>query len=58
MDESVDIGDIPQLMVFIRYKGEVKYNEEFLFCSSLSTTTRVEDNFFKDQRNQLVTSVK
>jgi hypothetical protein len=53
-DESVDIGDNPQLMVFVRYKGEVNYLEEFLFCSSLSTITRGEDifqlvdNFFKE----------
>jgi hypothetical protein len=38
--ESFDTGDDPRLMVFIRYKREVNYHEEFLFCSSLSTTTR------------------
>jgi hypothetical protein len=53
-NESVDIGNNPQLMVFVRYKEEVNYHEEFLFCSSLSTTTRGEDifqladNFFKN----------
>jgi len=44
-DESVDISVSPQLMVFVRYKGEEDINEEFLFCNALSTTTTGEDIF-------------
>ncbi len=44
-DESVDIAGNPQLMVFVRYRGEDDIQEEFLFCNALSTTTTGEDIF-------------
>ncbi|KAK3892273.1 hypothetical protein Pcinc_003894 [Petrolisthes cinctipes] len=44
-DESVDIAGEPQLMVFVRYIGDDRILEEFLFCNALSTTTTGEDIF-------------
>lgn len=44
-DESVDIEGYPELMVYVRCNGYVKYYEEFLFCNLLETTTKGDDIF-------------
>ena len=45
IDESTDISDDAQLLVYVRYLGENTLEEEFLFCKALETTTRGEDMF-------------
>ena len=61
LDESTDVQNLSQLLVFIRFIGEGKIEEEFLFCRPLNWTTKgvdvmnsVED-FFKEM-NWLGTS--
>lgn len=44
--ESVDIVDIPQLIVYARYNNGNDIKEEFLFCPvQLQTTTKGKDIF-------------
>lgn len=45
IDESVDIEDFPQLLVYVRYRTPQNFNEEFLFCEKLSGTTTGADIF-------------
>jgi hypothetical protein len=45
LDESTDVGNDAQLMVFVRYEGSMDLEEEFLFCSPLETTTTGADVF-------------
>ena len=45
VDESLDIGDKPQLLGFIRYSDEKDISEQFLFCRPLETTTTGHDIF-------------
>ena len=53
MDETTDIGNDAQLMVFMRYLDRNDYMEQFLFCRPLAKNTRGEqifkkvDSFFK-----------
>jgi hypothetical protein len=54
LDETTDVSNLSQLVVFVRYvkDGVIKY---FLFCKPLTTTTKVADvkklvdDFFKDK---------
>ncbi|XP_076049459.1 zinc finger BED domain-containing protein 5-like [Oratosquilla oratoria] len=39
LDDSTDVGNNAQLMVFVRYEGSVDLEVEFLFCSPMGTTT-------------------
>ncbi|GLV20116.1 hypothetical protein CBL_21336, partial [Carabus blaptoides fortunei] len=54
LDESTDVDNYSQLMVYIRYVKEQSVIEEFLFCEPLDLTTRGVDvfnhvnNFFKN----------
>ena len=43
LDESTDVSSCSQLLVFVRYihSGDIK--DEFLFCSTLETTTKADD---------------
>ena len=43
IDESTDISSCAQLMVFTKYIYNDLFKEEFLFCSSLETTTKAAD---------------
>jgi len=43
LDESTDISSCAQLMVFAKYVCNDAYQEEFLFCSPLETTTKAAD---------------
>ena len=45
IDESTDVSDDAQLLVYVRYLGENTLEEEFLFCRALETITRGEDIF-------------
>ena len=43
LDESTDVANLSQLMVFARYINGKVIEEEFLFCKPLETTTKAED---------------
>lgn len=45
LDESTDIANMAQLLVFVRYVKDNRFKEEFLFCHPLSSTTTAEDIF-------------
>lgn len=45
LDESTDIANQAQLLVFIRYLHENNFEENFLFCKPLQTHVRGEDIF-------------
>ncbi|XP_077966629.1 zinc finger BED domain-containing protein 5-like [Styela clava] len=55
LDESTDTGKYAQVMVYVRYEGELDLEEEFLFCTPLTTTAtgadiyNVVDNFHKKE---------
>lgn len=51
MDESTDVSNSAQLLVFVRYIFERKLNEEMLFCVPLEGTCTGEDIFNKLDRN-------
>ena len=44
-DETSDVTQLSQLMVYVRFLGSATIEEEMLFCKSLKTTTRAEDVF-------------
>lgn len=46
VDESTDITNMAQLLVFIRYDFDNVLNEEYLFCKSFESITNAE-NIFK-----------
>ena len=43
VDESTNVALCSQLVVFVRYIHEYDIKNEFLFCTSLKTTTKSED---------------
>ena len=43
LDESTDISNLSQLLIYVRYDADEKINEEFLFCQPLKTTSKVVD---------------
>ena len=45
LDESVDVANLSQLMVFVRYVHNQAIEEDFLFCRPLETTTKASDVF-------------
>lgn len=45
LDESVDVANLSQLMVFVRYVHNQAVEEDFLFCRPLETTTKASDVF-------------
>ena len=45
LDESTDISNLSQLLVYVRYVADERINEEFLFCQSLETTSKAVDVF-------------
>ncbi|XP_064462249.1 protein FAM200C-like [Ornithodoros turicata] len=47
LDESTDVASCFQLLVFARYVHAASFKDEFLFCSTLETTTRASDVFEK-----------
>jgi hypothetical protein len=47
LDETTDIGNDAQLMVFIRYRTSDNYVEQFLFCRPLTTNTTGHEIFKK-----------
>ena len=47
LDESTDVSNFSQLLVFSRYIHEGDLKEEFLMCESLASTTKAIDVFEK-----------
>ena len=46
LDESTDISNLSQLLVYVRYvAADERINEEFLFCQPLETTSKAVDVF-------------
>ena len=45
LDESADISNLSQLLVYVRYVADERINEEFLFCQPLETTSKAVDVF-------------
>ena len=45
LDESTDISNLPQLLVYVRYVADERINEEVLFCQPLETTSKAVDVF-------------
>ena len=43
MDESTDVSNCAQLIVFVRYVHNEELKDEFLCCLDLQSTTRGED---------------
>ena len=44
-DETTDVAQFSQLMVYVRFVEAATIEEEMLFCKSLETTTKAEDVF-------------
>ena len=44
-DETTDVAQLSQLLVYVRYMGSTSIEEEMLFCRPLKTTTNAEDVF-------------
>lgn len=47
LDESTDITNYAQLMVYVRYIFQTKVEEDYLFCEALPTRTTAEEIFKK-----------
>ncbi|XP_040289892.1 protein ZBED8-like [Bufo bufo] len=47
LDESTDMANCSQLLVFVRYINDGDFKDEFLFCKPLETTTTAHDVFDK-----------
>jgi hypothetical protein len=45
LDESTDIANLAEFLVYVRYIHKNKIEEEMLFCKSLLTTTMGDDIF-------------
>ena len=60
-DETIDIGNDAQLMMFVRYLDTNDYMEQFLFCRRLAKNTTGEqifkkvDSFFKQHQLEWLT---
>lgn len=63
LDETTDITQLPQLLVYAQFISEDQVEEEFLFCTSLIRSTKAEDimnivsNFFKEEKLSLANFV-
>ncbi|XP_076806253.1 protein FAM200C-like [Clavelina lepadiformis] len=44
-DETTDVAQSPQLLVYVRFVGSSSIEEEMLFCRPLEMTTKVKDVF-------------
>jgi len=47
LDESTDVSNYAQLMVYVRYVFQTVIKEDFLFCEVLSTRTTADEIFKK-----------
>ena len=55
LDESIDISNLSQLLVYVRYVADERINEEFLFCQPLETIDRQSRGWgFESPSNHLI----
>ena len=45
LDETTDVSNFSQLLVYIRYVADERINEEFLFCQPLEATSKAANVF-------------
>ena len=45
LNETTDVSNLSQLLVYNRYVADERINEEFLFCQPLKTTSKAADVF-------------
>ena len=45
LDETTDVADLANLLVYVRYEYQSAAHEDFLFCQSLQTRTTAEHIF-------------
>ena len=45
LDESTDISNLSQLLIYVRYVADERINEEVLFCQPLETTSKAVNVF-------------
>ncbi|XP_039180852.1 zinc finger BED domain-containing protein 5-like isoform X2 [Crotalus tigris] len=45
LDESTDVANCSQLLVYVRYINDGEFKDEFLFCKPLETSTTARDVF-------------
>ena len=45
LDETTDVANLSQLVVYIRYVADERINKEFLFCQLLKTISKAADVF-------------
>ena len=45
LDETTDVFNLSQLLVYIRYVADERINKKFLFCQPLETTSKTADVF-------------
>ena len=45
LDESTNVSNLSQLLVYNRYVADKKTKKEFLFCQLLETTSKAADFF-------------
>ena len=45
LDETTDVSNLSELLVYIRYAADKRINEEFLFCQPLETTSKAANIF-------------
>lgn len=43
LSKSADVDSCPKLLLFLRYVHSDDIKDEFLFCSTLETTTKSDD---------------
>ncbi|KAL6046540.1 hypothetical protein STEG23_018200 [Scotinomys teguina] len=56
LDESTDVANCSQLLVYVRYINDGDFKDEFLFCKPLGTTATARDVF--DQVGSFLTEHK
>lgn len=48
-DETTDVANLSQLMVYVRFVGSTSIEEEILFCQPLETTSKAADVFARSR---------
>ena len=48
LDETTDVANLANLLVYVRYEYDGAFHEDFLFCQTLETRTTAEHVFQLD----------